>query len=778
MQLPDPPAEASTGMSSDLCDRCEKLPLSTLLYGPYRSDSRRWQHVLGTLQEVCSKSRCSLCSLVTQIIETYYGRQYLKEIVDQHDAAVKVYFYRTPLDLNHDSYRATDETLVPCCLEIGFLSAEDSEVNVHRKDRVSYDEFDRSGVLSAIFSLSAPNGDTNASIGREVDVNNIDWGHVRGWITSCRQNGHRSQTNAYSTPAEQTRSTQPQLRVIDVDAACIVPLPPDAEYAALSYQWGMDQKLKLKLENKEHMYTPGYLFSPQGQASRTIVDAMTAAKRLNHRYLWADALCIIQDSSEDKKMNLGIMDQIYRDADITVVAAAGLNAEYGLPGVSVPRAERQTVADIKGITVSNMLEAAAGAIGFSRWNTRGWTYQERLLSRRLLTFTDSQVYYHCDRRCNFHEQFRSGSVQPEILDPRAYLDFEDRDIWEMYAIGVAEYSRRSITDPGDRLPAFTGMTSFLERSYGAPFFFGLPIPLFDMGLLWRAAGRCERGESTHPSWSWSGWSGSVIYMPAESMTNMCECTVSQADVYTTPGGIQLCSDLREEEAAGSAISIHGSWQRNFDADRLRISYRQMGTSSEGVEYPRPFPAFDASAITEALETASPTLRVLGRTAMFRLTDRHSPERQLYTHYKKDCKQGNHLLCHLAILDDRGRWAGTLQVNGNLVPGLGGRSHRFLALSRSTLYRVDEDPSWDADSHTFRHWTRQSVAELEPGYVDEEPNHDFFDRKEFDSRVWWPAINVLLLSELNENGTVERIGIGKIHVTAFEAGCEEDEILLG
>lgn len=222
MQILDYPTEASTGMPSDLCDRCEKLPLSTLLYGPYRSDARHWQHVLGTLQEVCSRFGCSLCNLVTQIIETYYGRQYLKGIVDQ-GATVNVIFYRTPLDLHHDSFRKKDDTLVPCCLEIGFRSPQNPDVNVHRKDRVAYDEFDRSGVLSAIFSLSGPNSDTKASIGRKVDVEIIDWGHVRSWISCCRQGGHFRRTIA---PVEQSRSAQPQLRVIDVDAACIVHLPP------------------------------------------------------------------------------------------------------------------------------------------------------------------------------------------------------------------------------------------------------------------------------------------------------------------------------------------------------------------------------------------------------------------------------------------------------------------------------------------------------------------------------------------------------------------------
>ncbi|KAH8781246.1 hypothetical protein F5883DRAFT_539708 [Diaporthe sp. PMI_573] len=473
------------------------------------------------------------------------------------------------------------------------------------------------------------------------------------------------------------------------------------------------------------------------------------------------------------------MDRIYRNADITIVAAAGQSAEHGLPGVSVARTERQIKATIKGIPVANMLEAAAGAITFSQWNTRGWTYQERLLSRRLLTFTDSQVYYHCDGRCNFHEQFHSGSVQPETLDPRAYLDFEDRDIWEMYAIGVAEYSRRSITDPGDRLPAFTGMTSFLERSYGAPFFFGLPVSLFDMGLLWRAGGHyCERGDPTQPSWSWSGWTGSVMYMAARSMNNMCECTISKADIYTTPGGILLCSNVQDEETLGSHNDQYCSWRRDFDPERLRISYRQIGTGNEGIVYPRPLPAVNTSAIAEALETAPTTLRILGRTASFRLTEQHSPERHLFDIWNQDCKQGTHVLCHLAILDNQGRRAGTVQVSGNITPSLRDKSHRFLGLSRSTLYRVDEDPSWDAGTHTFRHWTRQSVADLDTCLVDEEPNSDFFDREEFDPRVWWPAVNVLLLSEPDENGVVERVGIGKIHVTAFDAVSESDEILLG
>lgn len=89
---------------------------------------------------------------------------------------------------------------------------------------------------------------------------------------------------------------------------------------------------------------------------------------------------------------------------------------------------------------------------------------------------------------------------------------------------------------------------------------------------------------------------------------------------------------------------------------------------------------------------------------------------------------------------QGRWAGAGKVSGKLVSRVRKGLHGFLAVSQSTLYLINEGPSLDTDSHTFRHWTRQSVAGLDPCCVDD-------DREEFDSRIWWPSINVLLLSEL-------------------------------
>jgi len=93
-----------------------------------------------------------------------------------------------------------------------------------------------------------------------------------------------------------------------------------------------------------------------------------------------------------------------------------------------------------------------------------------------------------------------------------------------------------------------------------------------------------------------------------------------------------------------------------------------------------------------------------------------------------CKRGIHELCYLAILDDQQQMAGTIIVNGALLPQLVNKKHRFLGLSRSTLYRIDEDPSWDPITHSFQHWHRQKPP-LKVENAKEDLNH-ILDRYRF------------------------------------------------
>lgn len=64
----------------------------------------------------------------------------------------------------------------------------------------------------------------------------------------------------------------------------------------------------------------------------TIEDALIVVKELRLRYLWIDRYCIPQGGKE-KHDQVQNMDQIYRDAEVTIIALAGNNPSFGLPGV-------------------------------------------------------------------------------------------------------------------------------------------------------------------------------------------------------------------------------------------------------------------------------------------------------------------------------------------------------------------------------------------------------------------------------------------------------------
>jgi hypothetical protein len=88
------------------------------------------------------------------------------------------------------------------------------------------------------------------------------------------------------------------------------------------------------------------------------------------------------------------MDSIYSEGQATVIAAAGNDATYGLPGVGRPRPIQLSV-QINEKTLVSTLPDPQWLVDNSKWATRGWVYQEALLSRRRLVFTEHQVYYQC-----------------------------------------------------------------------------------------------------------------------------------------------------------------------------------------------------------------------------------------------------------------------------------------------------------------------------------------------------------------------------------------------
>ncbi|KAK3955246.1 heterokaryon incompatibility protein-domain-containing protein, partial [Pseudoneurospora amorphoporcata] len=86
-------------------------------------------------------------------------------------------------------------------------------------------------------------------------------------------------------------------------------------FSALSYCWGGDQQLKLEKSLIERLRTTDMGIE---ELPPIIADAVTVTLSLGIRHLWVDALCILQDSDEDKAREIGFMGKIYSAATVTL----------------------------------------------------------------------------------------------------------------------------------------------------------------------------------------------------------------------------------------------------------------------------------------------------------------------------------------------------------------------------------------------------------------------------------------------------------------------------
>src|ERR1700733_6636041 len=103
-----------------------------------------------------------------------------------------------------------------------------------------------------------------------------------------------------------------------------------------------------------------------------------------------DSLCRVQNSSHSCKLNAVVVDLVYGSA---TCAVDGEGASTGLRGIvpspwmmpekrNTPQYIAECTPNVR-LMVSYLAEAY---IERSKWNTRGWTFQERLLSKRCLIF--------------------------------------------------------------------------------------------------------------------------------------------------------------------------------------------------------------------------------------------------------------------------------------------------------------------------------------------------------------------------------------------------------
>lgn len=360
-------------------------------------------------------------------------------------------------------------------------------------------------------------------------------------------------------------------RLIDVFEDRLVMKTKHCEYVALSYVWGdlVSTGLLANKKNLERLTRHSSLGASTTidgkRPSLTITDAMKLCRAIGQRYLWVDCLCIVQDDPEEKSRLIHGMNRVYENAAFTIVAASGVNANAGLPGLQhrdvnpyeIPHVIRTSSIGSGTISISLARKSLKEHMENCLWNTRGWTYQEQTLPNRVLYLTPLEAFFECpDSQMRegyaweyLNHPFVRGGIPrwgqslaiyrdkhgmvpiPRKGEARSIDDvLPSKSLSHMYPQAVSLYSRRDLTNTDDVLNAFTGIFHRFCESYpsssepGISATQGLLSFLLPKALLWftikntgtKPKRRSEILGAEWSSWSWASWVAPIDFVIMEN----------------------------------------------------------------------------------------------------------------------------------------------------------------------------------------------------------------------------------------------------------------------
>lgn len=308
--------------------------------------------------------------------------------------------------------------------------------------------------------------------GCRVQTKRINYPRLKEWLGRCERSHPNACSIRYSARSIPTKC-------IDCHTRGLVQINLHDRYFALSYVWGTPSSKDN--DKRNDVQRPRKL--PLSGVPQVVEDALIVVKSLGQRYHWVDKFCIDQHESDARHYRIQNMDLIYERAYAIIVSSDGRNAGFGLLGVRAPSRNRQPSAVVGNQLFVSTLPPISSALSGSVWTTRGWTYQEAILSRRCLFFTKLQVYFVC-AAMTCCEAVVSG-VDDTTLSSPSTSNILDANIFEDRTVGpqlrkfmqhVKLFNNRNFTYERDALDAFRGVLSRFH--FGAITAFQLRLPSY------------------------------------------------------------------------------------------------------------------------------------------------------------------------------------------------------------------------------------------------------------------------------------------------------------
>lgn len=327
----------------------------------------------------------------------------------------------------------------------------------------------------------------------------LEW--ARRWLATCRK-GHytcalKTRNDAGFLPKRLLDVGLSQSPLIHLILSKDLNESKGMSYVTLSYCWGSSntsactttENLVQRLSKIDVASLP-----------RTIQDAIVITRGLGVRYLWVDALCMIQVPSgenHDWQRQLPDIGKIYSHSLVTIAASSGKDSNNGIfrrmEAACWPIRHYRISTDNSAHTTDNCLGECFILEGKrpdrrivvenSPLSKRGWVLQERMLASRTLFCTTEGLFWQCRQRdlSEFDERemvISLGRMYPKLDHIARELDqdghrsqrYESKGIWCRL---VEQFSQKSLTRPTDRLPAIMGLGKKVAQLTGREYDMGV-----------------------------------------------------------------------------------------------------------------------------------------------------------------------------------------------------------------------------------------------------------------------------------------------------------------
>ncbi|KAF2625038.1 HET-domain-containing protein, partial [Macroventuria anomochaeta] len=307
---------------------------------------------------------------------------------------------------------------------------------------------------------------------------------ARRWLDACKNKHALCERNTYGQEAPK--------RILEIDGEHVrlcERFQSWLPYACLSHCWGSRGPLMKLNSGTYSTLRAGVLLAT---LPKTFRDAAFVCRHLGIRYIWIDALCILQDSDEDWEEAAATMAGTYEGAEITIAATWSQDSDNGL------FSRERTDALMTDRDSWPLLE-------------RAWVFQERKMSSRVLHFGKEQLFWECDSgrvsECS-HSDNEFRNLEPSDEDFRSPDDEDPEDAWRR---AVQQYSTLKLTYEKDRLPAISAYAKRMQQlRQGDVYIAGMWLDSLLTDLSWsftlnsgeKLEPRPDRKEAFTPSWSW------------------------------------------------------------------------------------------------------------------------------------------------------------------------------------------------------------------------------------------------------------------------------------